>query len=54
MLKHLFSTSLTEQVITEANPYDLYEVQAFPRGLYILIVTVNGNKKYKKILRVTD
>lgn len=54
MLKKLFATSLPEQVIENANPYDLYEVQAFPRGVYVVIVTVNGDKKYRKILRVTE
>jgi len=54
MLEKRFDTSATEQIINEANPYDLYEVQAFPRGLYILVVTVNGNKKYKKLMRVTQ
>ncbi len=54
MLQRRFETSLPEQVINDANPYDLYEVQTFPRGIYILIVTVNGNKKYRKIIRVTE
>lgn len=54
MLERLFQTSLPEQVISDANPYDLYEVQTFRRGIYLLIVTVNGNKKYRKIIRVTE
>ncbi|CAN5472283.1 hypothetical protein BH11BAC1_BH11BAC1_26890 [soil metagenome] len=54
MLKHLFSNSLSGKIIPSANPYDLDDTQTFPRGLYILIVTVGGEKKYKKILRVTE
>ena len=53
MLSKRFENSLPGQIIDEANPYDLYEVQLFDRGLYIVIVTVNGNKKYRKLLRVT-
>lgn len=54
MLERLFETSLTGQMISNANPYDLYELQAFPRGVYYIIVTVNGNKKYRKAIRITE
>jgi hypothetical protein len=54
MLSRRFEASIGGQVISGVNPYDLDDAQTFPRGIYIVIVTVNGNKKYKKILRVTD
>lgn len=54
MTEKLFQTSLSEEIIPDADPYDLYEVLAFPRGVYILIVTVNGDKKFRKLLRVTQ
>jgi hypothetical protein len=54
MYKRLFSTSTGDSVIPDADPYDLSVAQTFPRGIYIVIVTVNGDKKYRKILRVTE
>jgi hypothetical protein len=49
-----FSTGLSFDFVPAANPYELYEAQTFPRGIYIVIVTVNGNKKYRKIIRATE
>jgi len=54
MFEKLFEATASEQMINEANPYELYPVEVFQRGLYILVVTVNGNRKYRKILRVTE
>jgi hypothetical protein len=54
MLRHLFETSGTEQVIPAADPYDLDDVQTFPRGIYILVVTVGGDEKFRKMVRVTE
>ncbi len=54
MLTHNFVGSLSEQIIPEANPYELFEAQVFNRGIYILIVTVNGNRKYRKLMCVTE
>ena len=54
MFKRLFATSTGGQIINAANPYELYEVQAFPRGIYIVVVTVNGDKNYRKLIRVTE
>ncbi len=54
MYKRLFETSLPEQVIQDANPYEIYQLQTFRRGIYVLIVTVGGNKKVRKIIRITE
>ena len=54
MFTKLFATSSPGQIMPEANPYDLDEVDFFPRGIYLLIVTVNGEKKYRKIIRATE
>jgi hypothetical protein len=54
MYERLFSTSLSNAVIPEANPFDLNEAQSFPRGLYLVIVTVNDEQKVRKLLKVQE
>jgi hypothetical protein len=54
MYQRLFYTSLSNAIIPDANPFDLYEAQVFPRGLYLLIVVVNGKQKVRKFLKVQE
>jgi hypothetical protein len=54
MFTRRFTTSKTGQIIDDANPYNLYEVAAFPRGIYMVIVSVGGEKLYRKIIRASD
>lgn len=54
MFEHLFETSLSNAIIPEANPYELYAVQNFPRGLYLLTVTFNGLRETTKLLKIEE
>jgi hypothetical protein len=54
MFERLFSTALANAIVPEADPFDLDEAQSFPRGLYLLIVTVNGEQKVRKFLNVKE
>ena len=54
MFEKLFSTSVPNAIMPSANPYDLFEAQSFPRGIYNVIVTVGGERKVRKFLRVTE
>jgi hypothetical protein len=54
MLEKLFYTNLQNAIIPETDPYDLFEAQTFPRGLYLLTVIVNGKQKVRKFLQVTE
>jgi hypothetical protein len=54
MFQRLFSTSLSNTMIPDADPFELYEAQVFPRGVYMLIVVVNGRQKVLKFLKVQE
>lgn len=54
MFEKLFSTGIPNAIMPSANPYDLFEAQSFPRGIYNVIVTVGGERKVRKFLRVTE
>jgi len=49
-----FSTNEYNTLIPGADPYDLYEAQAFQRGVYILVVTVGGSPKTVKFIKVDN
>jgi len=54
MFEHLFETSQGEMIIPEADPYDLKIAETFPYGIYILVVSVGGDRLSRKMLVVTD
>jgi hypothetical protein len=54
MFQRLFSTSLSNAIIPDADPFELYEAQTFPRGVYVLVVVVNGRQKAIKFLKVQE
>jgi hypothetical protein len=54
MFERLFSTSLANSIIPDANPYNLYDAQTFPRGIYLLIVVSGGEQKVSKFLKVQE
>ena len=54
MFEKLFNTSLSNAKIPSAGdpPYSLTEPQTFPKGIYILMVTVNSEKHYRKFIKL--
>jgi hypothetical protein len=52
MFQLLFSTNRYNEKIPTANPYSLIEPQAFPKGIYILVVSVGGERKYRKFIKL--
>jgi hypothetical protein len=54
MFEHLFETSQGNMVIPEADPYDIVEAQNFPYGVYVLVVSVGGERLSRKFVVVTD
>jgi len=54
MFEHLFETSQGEMIIPEASPYDLKVAETFPYGIYVLVVSVGGDRLSRKLLVVTD
>jgi len=54
MLEKLFNASAGEMVIPEADPYDIQEAQDFRRGIYILVVSVGGDRLSRKFMVVTE
>jgi hypothetical protein len=54
MFEKNFASGLSNDFVPGANPYEMYEAQTFPRGMYIVVVTVHGEKKYRKIMRITE
>jgi hypothetical protein len=54
MFEHLFETSQGEMIIPEADPYDIVVAQDFPYGIYILVVSVGGDRLSRKFMVVTD
>jgi hypothetical protein len=54
MFEKRFDASQTEMVIPEADPYDIVEAQGFPYGIYVLVVSVGGDRLSRKFMVVTD
>jgi hypothetical protein len=54
MLEQIFFTSLSNNIIADANPYELYDAQNYPTGIYFVIVSVNGDKKFRKFTKATQ
>ena len=54
MFEHLFETSQGGMVIPEADPYDIVEAQSFPYGMYVLVVSVGGERLSRKFMVVTE
>ena len=54
MFEKNFQSGLSNDFVPGAHPYELKEAQTLPRGIYLVIVTVGGNRKYRKIIRVTE
>lgn len=54
MFERLFYTNLANEIVPEANPFDLQEAQSFPRGVYLLTVLVGGKQKVVRFLKVQE
>jgi len=54
MFERLFEATQGDMIIPEADPYDIVEAQSFPYGIYILVVSVGGDRLSKKFMVVTE
>ena len=54
MFEHRFETSQGGMIIPEADPYDIDVASTFPYGIYVLIVSVGGDRLSKKFVVAID
>ena len=54
MFEHRFDASQGGMIIPEADPYDLVVAQTFPYGIYVIVVSVGGDRMSDKFAVVMD
>lgn len=51
--ERIFYSSVSNSIVPSANPFEL-DMRSYEKGIYLLVVVVNGEHKSKKIIRLSE